>query len=208
MVSACNIGLSKGSDLSSHPCLFEVSLIAKETSSCSHIYSFTLPSWNPWVFLVCILRGTSCLLSKKQFKLQQVSRTDPKVIWRVWCSLQLPRHTEWFNMSLNNLWSGVVRLPCKWKATASLVAAIQRWHRLNHLVLFAQNPQNSFSAFALGLVCILLEKALLDTARKFPYSFLTRMLQQRHFSGTGRDLPAPLQVTLQKCNEPKEIKWE
>lgn len=122
---------------------------------------------------------------------------------------QLPRQTEWFNMSLNNLWSGVVRQPCKWKATASLVAAIQRPHRLNDLVLFAQNIQNSFSIFTLGVVCILLEKALLDTAnRKSPYSFLTRMLQQRQFSGTGWDLPAPLQVTLQKSNEPKSMKWE
>lgn len=79
----------------------------------------------------------------------------------------------------------VVRQPWKWKATASLVAAIQRPHRLNHLVLFAQNTPNPFSLVTMGAVCLLLEKALLDMAnRKFPSSFFTRMLQQRQLGGT------------------------
>lgn len=41
----------------------------------------------------------------------------------------------------------------------------------------------------------------------YPYSFMTRRFQERQVSGTERDLAEPLQVTLQKGNEPS-MKWE
>lgn len=66
---------------------------------------------------------------------------------------------------------------------------------------------DSLSIFILVIVYILLEKKCLYTAhRMYPYSFMTGRFQERQVSGTERDLAAPLQVTLQKGNEPTSMK--